>query len=80
MIFLFFSNFLLHTCRVDCGIVVCYIIKHFFENENLPDSVTKTDMLKMRAELLQCLVSHPIMSWTLEKEKELKALKNIADN
>ena len=64
-------------CRLDCGIVVCYVISKIVQNEVVPHSMSKTESLLMRAQLLKHFTSHPSKSWTLEKEKEMEAVHNL---
>ncbi|KAI8572575.1 hypothetical protein RHMOL_Rhmol01G0210100 [Rhododendron molle] len=52
--------------RVDCAIVVAYIIRQKLMKKSIQNDLTKQQCLQMRADIVQAFVRDPKRSWTPE--------------
>ena len=58
---------------LDCGIILCYVMRQLFENKNV---TTEFDAIQGRADLITELLHTPERSWTLESHHKWTADHN----
>ncbi|KAF7133168.1 hypothetical protein RHSIM_Rhsim09G0061900 [Rhododendron simsii] len=54
---------------VDCGLIVCYIIKQLAEQKSVPIYLTVENLKKFRAELIHMLLNDKPRTWSAEEWK-----------
>ncbi|KAF7121289.1 hypothetical protein RHSIM_Rhsim13G0177800 [Rhododendron simsii] len=53
---------------LDCGIVVCYVIRQYFRNEPISSQLPEGGCQKMRSDILHAFLSDENNSWSLERQ------------
>lgn len=55
---------------LDCGVIVCYIIRQYFRNEEVGSKLPKSECRRMRADILHTFLNDELNSWNGEKHKD----------
>ncbi|XP_058187583.1 uncharacterized protein LOC131304376 [Rhododendron vialii] len=64
---------------VDCGIIVCYIIKQLEEQKPVPTYLTVENLKKFRAELVHIFLNDKPRTWSIEEWKSNQLMQEMAD-
>ncbi|XP_058217231.1 uncharacterized protein LOC131328283 [Rhododendron vialii] len=64
---------------VDCGIIVCYIIKQLEEQKPVPTYLTVENLKKFRAELVHIFLNDKPRTWSIEEWKSNQLMQGMAD-
>lgn len=64
--------------RVDCGIIVCYIIKQLAEQKPVPTYLTVENLKKFRAELIHIFLNDKPRTWSTEEWKSNQLMRGMA--
>ncbi|KAG5539927.1 hypothetical protein RHGRI_020224 [Rhododendron griersonianum] len=63
---------------VDCGIIVCYIIKQLVEQKPVPTYLTVENLKKFRAELIHIFLNDKPRTWSTEEWKSNQLMRGMA--
>ncbi|KAG5551868.1 hypothetical protein RHGRI_010092 [Rhododendron griersonianum] len=63
---------------VDCGIIVCYIIKQLAEQKPVPTYLTVENLKKFRAELIHIFLNDKPRTWSTEEWKSNQLMRGMA--
>ncbi|KAH7842967.1 hypothetical protein Vadar_011162 [Vaccinium darrowii] len=55
---------------LDCGVIVCYIIRQYFRNEIVETKLPKLECRKLRAEIIHAFINDEANSWKPEHNLE----------
>ncbi|KAG5512946.1 hypothetical protein RHGRI_038636 [Rhododendron griersonianum] len=63
---------------VDCGIIVCYIIKQLAKQKPVPTYLTVENLKKFRAELIHIFLNDKPRTWSTEEWKSNQLMRGMA--
>ncbi|KAG5532087.1 hypothetical protein RHGRI_026635 [Rhododendron griersonianum] len=63
---------------VDCGIIVCYIIKQLAEQKPVPTYLTVENLKQFRAELIHIFLNDKPRTWSTEEWKSNQLMRGMA--